>query len=742
MKKPFLLPAIALAGLLLPSLLFSQQRETILEARIWLDGKTMTDLEKAGLEIDHGFYDPGKSFRSEFSASELSQVKAAGFRMDTLEADVVARYLRENAVRKPVRTYPVAGERGGGPCDAYGVVPATPANYTYGSMGGFYRYQEFLDILDDMRAKFPNLISVRQVVSPTLLTHQDRPLWYVRISDHPDTDEDEPEALYTAVHHAREPNSLTHLIYFMWHLLENYEGDPELRYLIDHTELYFIPCLNPDGYIYNQTTDPNGGGYWRKNRRDNGNSSYGVDLNRNYGYEWGSDAGSSGSTASDTYRGPAPFSEPETQMARDFIEAHNFEIVLNCHTSGNRLVHPWGYEDVAPTIDFTTLSDWLTRESHYFAGTCWQALGYLASGTSDDWMFGEKGKFAFTPETGLGFWPTIDQIDGNNKSMYTTNLSAAQYALGGAVILHRPGGAITGNMLNVTYRVKQYELGAAPVHVSFEALTPNIQGFPAISPLSMTDFAAAEFNAAVTLKNGIQTGDTIRFVASSMRLGQIHTDTFETTYAVSPFKVLFSDNNEMPNSQWEQSQWGATTEQAYSPSKSMTDSPFDIYTSVENFLTSAPLTIPANATEARLRFFTRWDIEPELDWAQVLLSGPTIPSFAPLSGTLTRLSPVIGEPVYDGSHLDWAEECIDLGAFIGKSVNINFAMIAYSGNINGRDGFYFDDILLEYKTPGGVFTLDIPDDWNLQSRPNPANGQTLVLWETAGLDLRNAQLEI
>ncbi|MDO8365352.1 MAG: M14 family metallopeptidase, partial [Saprospiraceae bacterium] len=414
MKKPLLLLALfTLAQSRLPA----QTRETILYARIWLDGKSMLDLENAGLEMDHGFYEPGQSFRSEFAASELSRVKTAGFRIDTLEADVVAKYLRENATMKPKRS--MAGDRNTGPCDEYGTASATPANYTYGSMGGYYTYQEFLNVLDDMRAKFPHLISARQVVSPTILTHEGRPQWFVRISDQPDSDEAEPEALYTALHHAREPNSLTHLIYFMWHLLENYENDPELRYLVNNTELYFIPCLNPDGYIYNQTTNPDGGGFWRKNRRDNGDGTFGVDLNRNYSYNWGI-GGSSGSPSSETYRGPAPFSEPETQMAKAFIEAHEFEIALNCHTSGNKLVHPWGYTNSVPTPDFTTLADWFTRESNYASGSCWQTLGYLANGTSDDWMYGEKNKFAFTPETGSGFWPGINSIDDNNKSMLLT----------------------------------------------------------------------------------------------------------------------------------------------------------------------------------------------------------------------------------------------------------------------------------------------------------------------------------
>lgn len=739
MKNPILLLTLFIFT---QSSLSAQTQETILNARIWLDGKSMLDLQKADLEIDHGFFEPGVSFRADFTASELSRIKAAGFRIDTFEADVVAKYLQENAKRKPVRT--AASARNGSPCDDYGSSNATPSNYTYGSMGGFYTYEEFLAILDDMRAKFPNLISARQVVSPTLVTHEGRPQWFVKISDHPDVDEAEPEALYTAVHHAREPNSLTHLIYFMWHLLENYGRDPELRYLVDHTELYFIPCLNPDGYIYNQTTNPDGGGYWRKNRRDNGDGTFGVDLNRNYGYNWGDGfGGSSSDPYSDTYHGPDPFSEPETQMAKAFIEAHDFEIALNCHTSGNKLVHPWGYENSVPTPDFTTLSNWFTRESNYFAGSCWQTLGYLSNGTSDDWMYGEKGKFAFTPETGGSFWPPIDQIDGNNKGMLLTNLSAAWYTLGGAMIRHQPGVSFGGNTLQVPFKIMQYELGTAPILVSFQAISSNILGFSAVPPLSLNDFETNSFSCTVSLSNTIQAGEEVRFVAYSERLGQIHTDTVEIIYNDAPFTTLFADNSEASNTQWVSGEWGQTTEQSYSPTQSMTDSPYNIYTSEENTLsTVAPLLIPNNALDARLRFFTRWDIEPELDWAQVLVSADGGSIFSPLTGTLTHQSAALNEPVYEGDHSYWEEECIDLNPYIGQPFFLRFAMTAYSGNPNGRDGFYFDDLLLEYKTASGVFTLNIPDAWKLESRPNPAHDLTWVRWEKPIAGQQNLHLEI
>ena len=71
---------------------------------------------------------------------------------------------------------------------------------------------------------------------------------------------------------------------------------------------------------------------------------YGVDLNRNFGYEWGyDDIGSSPSSSSETYRGTGPFSEPETQNVKAFIESHEFVITVFYHSYSNLFLYPWGF---------------------------------------------------------------------------------------------------------------------------------------------------------------------------------------------------------------------------------------------------------------------------------------------------------------------------------------------------------------------------------------------------------------
>ena len=136
-------------------------------------------------------------------------------------------------------------------------------------MGGYLTYTEALQEIDDMASLYPDLISVRAPIS-NFTTFEGRNLHWVRISDNASMDENEPEVLYTAVHHAREAITIQQMVYFMWYILENYDSSDEIKTIIDNTELYFVPFVNPDGFVYNETTNPNGGGLWRKNRRNHG----------------------------------------------------------------------------------------------------------------------------------------------------------------------------------------------------------------------------------------------------------------------------------------------------------------------------------------------------------------------------------------------------------------------------------------------------------------------------------------
>lgn len=401
--------------------------ETYSRLRVFLSGpNTMQELAELGIAADHGEMEDAKSFIGEFSRTEIKLMNKR-FRFEVLIEDLETYYAERIKADKGF-------DQSKSQSNAFPCSFTTPAGFNTGSMGSYLTLDEMLAELDEMRAQYPNLITVKQALPGT--TTQGRQLFWVRISDNADTDEAEPEALYTGLHHAREPMSMMNLIFFMHYILENYDNDPEVQDIIDNTELYFVPCINPDGYEYNRSTNPNGGGMWRKNRRNNGNGSFGVDLNRNYGYQWGyNNSGSSPTPSSDTYRGPSAFSEPETQMIRDFCLSHQFVTALNDHAYGNYLVLPWGYINAIPESTlYNAIGDDLNSCNNYLVGNPYTTVGYSVNGSSDDWMYGEqtlKDKiYAITPEIGSsanGFWPPPSQIIPYCNDMMFTNLRMAYY---------------------------------------------------------------------------------------------------------------------------------------------------------------------------------------------------------------------------------------------------------------------------------------------------------------------------
>src|SRR3989338_6398399 len=123
------------------------------------------------------------------------------------------------------------------------------------------------------------------------------------------------EVIIIGAMHAREWISAEVAIGLLESLVNLFHVNKNARNLVDFFEFIFVPVLNPDGYEYSRTTSDL---YWRKNRRrlDEADSRYfGVDLNRNFPYQFGLDSGSSGSYYDETYRGVTPSSEIETQAA-------------------------------------------------------------------------------------------------------------------------------------------------------------------------------------------------------------------------------------------------------------------------------------------------------------------------------------------------------------------------------------------------------------------------------------------
>lgn len=141
----------------------------------------------------------------------------------------------------------------------------------------------------------------------------------------------------------REWISPATVTYIINEFIENWEDQPDY---VKYFDWYFLPVQNPDGYEYSHTVDR----LWRKNlRRDNVTQCKGIDLNRNYGYEWGG-RGTSNKPCSIIYRGLKPFSEPETRAVQKFFEGKNgyFNAFVSFHSYGQYIIYPWSYDNIVP----------------------------------------------------------------------------------------------------------------------------------------------------------------------------------------------------------------------------------------------------------------------------------------------------------------------------------------------------------------------------------------------------------
>jgi carboxypeptidase T len=265
-----------------------------------------------------------------------------------------------------------------------------------------------------------------------------RDIYALRISSDPETvDHDKPAYLSIGCHHSREWISVEVNLYLAEYLLENYRKDGRCTRLIDNTEQWFVPVLNPDGFHYSWTTDR----WWRKNRRDNGDGTFGVDPNRNYSYQWGGE-GASDDSFSDTYRGPEAFSEPETRSIRDLMttlfDGRTFEMAVSYHNYSQLIIYPWGWttEPTEDDAEFERIASGmadLINASHdsplYDYGYGQGSLGlYVTSGDFTDWAYGELGVLAYTIEVRPASWPYFELPPDEILPTCIENLAAYLWA--------------------------------------------------------------------------------------------------------------------------------------------------------------------------------------------------------------------------------------------------------------------------------------------------------------------------
>ncbi len=705
-------------------------------ADVRVSGERLAErLAAAGVGIDHAAAgkaaDGTLQLRTVLSARDLDAARQAGLTVDVITVDLAA------------------ARRGGG-------CPTPPAPIT-GTMGCYPTFDETLVILDQMRAEFPALVSARTAIGTT---GEGRGIWQVEVGDNPGVDEGEPEVLFTALHHAREPQGLATVLLSLWDLLRGAAaGDAEAQYLLANRRLFVVPVLNPDGYVYNQTTDPDGSGFWRKNRRANTDGSRGVDLNRNYGVEWGhDDSGSSPNGNSETYRGAAAFSEPETAAIRDFVDAHRIRIALNYHSFSNLLIYPWGYEEDLYTPDsaaFVAQARLLTADNGYLAGTGNQTVGYVTNGSSDDWMYGaatgRPAVFSYTPEVGSpddGFWPDPSRI----VPIAQENLAANRLAmrLAGAMPVVARVEVVVGNNgyldpgESAALRVVVYNLGRTALAGGLRArlISSNPRATVLAEALTISQPLAPGDSAVLgpfTVQTDAQTplGALTGLTLESTLLSESYTEGLPLpAITVGSPELLFFDDaatlaNWTPAGAPAATGWGLTPTVFTSAPTSFADSPAGAYPANTDRTLTLTQPLALTGTE-RLRFQIKVDTEAGYDVAKVeaqVGAGPWTPLAGRLTVPATGAGPFpVGTPVYTGTQ-PFRDEEVSLAGVAGPSVLLRFRL--RSDGVQERDGVAVDDIRIERLVDGSGIVADEPGAAPAAAAlglpsPNPARGRVRI----------------
>lgn len=300
-----------------------------------------------------------------------------------------------------------------------------------GVNGDYHSYQELERDLIALEESYPDLAKVYDIGDSL----EKRNIYALKISDNVSMDEEEAEVLFIGCHHAREWISVEIPFLLGKYLVENYDSDSKIKDFVDRSQIWIVPLLNPDGLEYSIHFYR----YWRKNRRDNGGGSYGVDPNRNYSYKWGLDnTGSSPNPYSNVYRGESPFSEPETQAIRDLFAERNFQALISYHSYSQVILYPWGYTKLASEED-NLLAELAANMSNliqsvngniYKFGRAGSSL-YLTNGDTTDWALGIYNIPAYTIEL-----PPVDELHGgffnaeeDIQSIFNENLPAALYLI-------------------------------------------------------------------------------------------------------------------------------------------------------------------------------------------------------------------------------------------------------------------------------------------------------------------------
>jgi hypothetical protein len=247
-------------------------------------------------------------------------------------------------------------------------------------------------LLKDFNQHYPNLTQIKEVGKSL----QGRSIWAIKISGLASIQQSgKPAVLFNGMHHAREVMGPEVALDIIETLLTNYGKDTRITHWVDSADIWVLPMFNVDGNNIVWTND----NMWRKNARGN----YGVDINRNYPFAWGSCDGSSGYKGAQDYRGPSAASEPETQVMMNLVKEIRPVFDISYHSYSELVIYPLGCKGQR-TQNFDVvekIGKEMGSQLGYTAGTAWETL-YSVDGGDIDWMYAEYQVIPYVIEVNNG----------------------------------------------------------------------------------------------------------------------------------------------------------------------------------------------------------------------------------------------------------------------------------------------------------------------------------------------------
>lgn len=270
----------------------------------------------------------------------------------------------------------------------------------------FYHY-------DEIETKFSGLVETNRSIAriETIgYSGESRKIIAVKISDNPNIDESEPAVRLIGNIHGDEKLGAELLLKLADYLTGSYNSDNQIKELVDNLEIWIVPVLNPDGM-----ENRNSAGEFESVRYN----SNGVDLNRNFSFNW----------SSNEIHGSAPFSEAESFVLKEFSERENFTSGLSFHTgalcisyltdyiSENVVIESMGLdyykENIFPDYEIVKSMAYGYMKTHSNSSFYTTNGGdwYPIDGSIGDWSYFDRGVLDFTIELSNDKYPYFQYDD-------------------------------------------------------------------------------------------------------------------------------------------------------------------------------------------------------------------------------------------------------------------------------------------------------------------------------------------